>query len=354
MSSSIITQQSTGLATETQDGLVSTGAQTFAGNKTFTGSVDTYSASADPIISFYRPSNGVGVGIGRMWWSGNNAASARVDYSRINTEIESNTTGSHGGRMLFMTATSGTVTEQMRIESNGDIVMGVSSPTKYTNVNLYLKGGISLGGPGDFGGALGLAPHCGSGNFSFYNNMPGTGNKLFSIENNGIVNFRNNFAYFTPSQAAASGDRLIVSANGTSTGGGYFYYNSGNTYGVISDKRIKNDIEDLTKTDAIDFIKELRPVTYSIKSDIENKKVCGFIAQEVLIAAKNEAQKNIVSKHETYDETIEDCPLIGVSDHSITPNIVSALQVLIKKTEELSAKNDALEARLAALENNNG
>jgi len=39
MASSIITQQITGLATETQDGLVSTGAQTFAGDKTFTGSV---------------------------------------------------------------------------------------------------------------------------------------------------------------------------------------------------------------------------------------------------------------------------------------------------------------------------
>ena len=350
MSSSVITQQSTGLATETQPGLVGTDAQTFAGNKTFTGSVDAYSTSADPIISFYRPSNGVGVGIGRMWWSGNNAASARVDYSRISTEIESNTTGSHGGRILFMTATSGTVTEKMRIDSTGDLLINQTSATKYVGCKLYINGGFILGGSGDFGNSTGLAPHCGSGNFRFYNNMPGTGNQLFTIENNGTVNFRNSFAYFVPSQAAASGDRLIVSANGTSTGGGYFYYNSGNTYGVISDRRIKNDIEDLTKTDAIDFIKELRPVTYSIKSDIENKKVCGFIAQEVLIAAKNEAQKNIVSKHETYDETIEDCPLIGVSDHSITPNIVSALQVLIKKTEELSAKNEELVARIAALE----
>jgi hypothetical protein len=35
MSSSVITQQSTGLATDTQPGLVGTGAQTFAGDKTF-------------------------------------------------------------------------------------------------------------------------------------------------------------------------------------------------------------------------------------------------------------------------------------------------------------------------------
>ena len=37
--SSIIKQQSSGLATETQDGLVSTGTQTFGGDKTFSGNV---------------------------------------------------------------------------------------------------------------------------------------------------------------------------------------------------------------------------------------------------------------------------------------------------------------------------
>lgn len=41
MSSSVITQQSSGLATETQPGLVSIDAQSFAGNKTFSGNVFT-------------------------------------------------------------------------------------------------------------------------------------------------------------------------------------------------------------------------------------------------------------------------------------------------------------------------
>ncbi len=40
MASSIITQQSTGLATDTQPGLVGTGAQTFAGNKTFVDGIN--------------------------------------------------------------------------------------------------------------------------------------------------------------------------------------------------------------------------------------------------------------------------------------------------------------------------
>lgn len=46
MSSSIITQQSTGLATETQSGLVGTGAQSFAGNKTFSGSTIAFTGTS--------------------------------------------------------------------------------------------------------------------------------------------------------------------------------------------------------------------------------------------------------------------------------------------------------------------
>lgn len=46
MSSSVITQQSTGLATETQSGLVSTDAQSFAGNKTFSGTTIAFTGTS--------------------------------------------------------------------------------------------------------------------------------------------------------------------------------------------------------------------------------------------------------------------------------------------------------------------
>lgn len=45
MSSSVITQQSSGLATETQSGLVSTGTQSFAGNKTFSGTTIAFTGT---------------------------------------------------------------------------------------------------------------------------------------------------------------------------------------------------------------------------------------------------------------------------------------------------------------------
>lgn len=53
MGSSVIKQQSTGLATTTQPGLVSTAAQTFAGDKTFNGNIFTPNRPA-----FYALSSG--------------------------------------------------------------------------------------------------------------------------------------------------------------------------------------------------------------------------------------------------------------------------------------------------------
>jgi len=46
MSSSVIKQQSSGIATETQSGLVSTGTQSFAGNKTFSGTTIAFTGTA--------------------------------------------------------------------------------------------------------------------------------------------------------------------------------------------------------------------------------------------------------------------------------------------------------------------
>ena len=46
MSSSVITQQSTGLATEAQSGLVSTDTQSFAGNKTFSGTTIAFTGTS--------------------------------------------------------------------------------------------------------------------------------------------------------------------------------------------------------------------------------------------------------------------------------------------------------------------
>jgi hypothetical protein len=145
-----------------------------------------------------------------------------------------------------------------------------------------------------------------------------------------------------------SWDRLIICANSVNTGGGYFFYNQGNAYGAISDRRTKNSIENLPEEDAINFVMNLRPVTF--KMNEIDKFSCGFIAQEVLGAAQNEAQKNITPKHEEYDDNNPESPLLGIADHQITPNVVSTIQYLFNELIEKQRQIQSLEVRLKALE----
>lgn len=145
-------------------------------------------------------------------------------------------------------------------------------------------------------------------------------------------------------------DRLIICANSVNTGGGYFFYNQGNAYGVISDRRIKTNIESMPTEDAIRFIKQLNPVTFGYKDNKDVGRVCGFIAQEVLAAAETEPFKNIVPNHEQYDESKQDCPYLGVSDHSITPSVIAAVQHLLTTVEKQQKAIESLEGRIKALE----
>lgn len=143
-------------------------------------------------------------------------------------------------------------------------------------------------------------------------------------------------------------DRLIICANSVDVNGGYFFYNQGNAYGVISDRRTKNTIIPLSEYDAVTFIRELKPVTFKMNGI--DRVSCGFVAQDVLKAAKNDAQKNITPNHETYDETNLNCPLLGVSDHSMTPNIVSTIQYLMKIIDSQQKNIESLESRLKTIE----
>lgn len=103
-----------------------------------------------------------------------------------------------------------------------------------------------------------------------------------------------------------------------------------------SDIRLKENVENLDQ--GLDFINNLRPVKYTYKSEAESPIVnYGLIAQEVRPFV--DANTNIVNGEET--ET-----------NFLSIEYIQFISPLIKAVQELSAKNDALEARLAALEGN--
>lgn len=103
-----------------------------------------------------------------------------------------------------------------------------------------------------------------------------------------------------------------------------------------SDARLKENIEEIEN--GLDLINNLRPVKYTYISEAESPIInYGLIAQEVRPFV--EENSNIVNGQETEDEYL-------------SLEYIQFIAPLIAAVKELSAKNEALEARLAALEGN--
>jgi hypothetical protein len=116
--------------------------------------------------------------------------------------------------------------------------------------------------------------------------------------------------------------------------GSVYTNGSATTYGTTSDYRLKNSVAPLNS--GIATVAALKPVTYKWNAD--NSDGEGFIAHELqeVIPHAVTGEKDAVND----DGSIKPQ---GVDYSKIVVHIVAAIQ-------ELSAKNDALEARLAALE----
>jgi hypothetical protein len=105
---------------------------------------------------------------------------------------------------------------------------------------------------------------------------------------------------------------------------------------VTSDARDKTNINPIPH--GLEFVQQLNPVSYNFKKSRENdtphgNKRYGFLAQDILAL---EGDDNVIIDNEQADH-------LKYQGEALVP-------VLVKAIQELSAKNDALEARLAALE----
>jgi trimeric autotransporter adhesin len=127
------------------------------------------------------------------------------------------------------------------------------------------------------------------------------------------------------------------------------------SWATVSDERYKKDIVD--STTGLSFINALRPRTFKYRTlgelpetfrayEANSTKVFknsetnhGFIAQEIKAAI--DADASIKDGFRLWDDR---------EDGSQEVAEAALIPVLVKAIQELSAKNDALEARLAALE----
>jgi hypothetical protein len=146
------------------------------------------------------------------------------------------------------------------------------------------------------------------------------------------------------SQASSASvtDELVIGGNvGKGAATGFIAYtcyqgNNSANWAVVSDQRIKENIAPVTG--ALDTINALNPVTFDYI--LTGKKDVSFIAQEYM--------KVLPDQVGTHAASPEEKELTGSDElYNINPNLVP---YLVKAIQELSAKNEALEARLAKLE----
>ena len=165
---------------------------------------------------------------------------------------------------------------------------------------------------------------------------------------------------------------LTVFRSSASATYGYFDTNTG-LWGSTSDARLKKDIKTIDLNLSKQFIMGISPVTYRlIEEDIASKNL-GFIAQDVLLNAKTESQKNIVSNWKVYEEAMSrgEEPMeqwedqndkdsngnpkkklrksyLGVSPTGFIPEIIGAVQLMNKENEELKLQISQQQAQMQA------
>jgi hypothetical protein len=201
--------------------------------------------------------------------------------------------------LLFYTAANNTTTtgtERARITSGGDVLIGQTSQSFSGNGRLSVLGSNTA-----------YAASIGS---------PSNGGSYFYVD-------------LRTSAGVQTG--AILSGNGTNT-----------SYNTSSDYRLKENIAPMTG--ALDTVAQLKPCTYTWK--VNGSTGQGFIAHELqeVVPECVTGEKDAV---ETYiDEDGNEQTRIkpqGIDTSFLVATLTAAIQ-------ELSAKNDALEARIAALE----
>jgi len=209
---------------------------------------------------------------------------------------------------------------RMVIDSSGNVGIGTTSPNK--KLEVYLNSATAVNAIfGSASGAISTLTFSDLGGLQGYTSTAAAATKNIVLQPAGgevlVAGTTDNGAY-------------NLQCNGTGVWGAGAYVNG-------SDERIKEDIEPIAS--GLDVVEKLNPVTYRYKENWSKDQSVqtGFIAQELLTALDGQVYVDGVVQQ-------------GGSEGYYSVAYQNIIPILTKAIQELSAKNDALEARIATLE----
>lgn len=288
-----------------------------------------FSADGSPLHQIFQKSRGASVGtntavqindnLGAIVWQGANGTSYN-SAAAITCEVDQ-TPGLNDmpARLVFSTTPDGTfgVVERMRITNSGNVGIGTTAPTSLLTVGdgTGLKGIVVNGANSGTGGGCAFTWQNGS-------------NPIIAIGNASAI-----------LGGAYSGAPLIYNGSGLAyrilnitSGVGTHFMKWSNSTGDwtydTSSARYKDNIEDGSY--GLAEVLAMRPVAFTYKAEPDRHDV-GFIAEEMVNVVPEVVAKNIEGEPD------------AISYDRLT-------SVLCKAIQELNAKVEALEARIAALE----
>jgi hypothetical protein len=337
--------------------------------------------------------------MGVITFNGNDGTNFE-EGARIEAQVDG-TPGANDmpGRLVFSTTADGaaTPTEKMRISSNGNVGIGSDAPDSrfvirshsgvsntpifkiehpsndadfaisglydtdgnitYLGSNLYYNSSYAVArfDTGKPSSGISLSGRTGNGEITFLTGTA-TATERMRIGVDGLIQAYGLGNSIIAASAQAAGTTFATficrhSASSTTTGTTSFQVmtngnaqNTNNSYGAISDIKLKENIVDANSQ--WDDLKALRVRNYNFKEGQTHTQL-GLIAQEVELVSPG-----LVSESPDRDEDGND---LGTVTKSVNYSVlymkaVKALQEAMTRIETLEATNASLEARLAALE----
>jgi len=344
-----------------------------------TGTATTNSAARSLMLATDSTSFALGVGGGITFRAKYNTAGNYFDAANIKGIKENATDGNFAGAMVFTTSPNGgSPTERMRIDSSGNVGIGITPPA-YDTYNTLTVQNMSLASFSNGDNRIVGNAYYQSSNWKYQNTAPAvfqsvecangifvwsrapsgtagtniTWSELMRLDTSGnlLVGTTSATAKLTTSassgtifavDASSSNDALMRwTASGVSkayaywtpgtdrlymvTGStnGLYLANGGTSWTAASDERVKENL--IPITDAVEKVNTLRAVTGNYINDTTKKSKAFLIAQDVLSVFP-----------EAVDTTNQD--EYGLNYTDIIPLLVAAIK-------ELNAKIEALEAQ---------
>jgi hypothetical protein len=214
------------------------------------------------------------------------------------------------GELGFYTSPfNSNVAEAMRIDQNGNVGIGITSPDSKLRVDDTANKTILAGV---------------NSNASF------SSNGIFLQLSRNTTN--NSFYAMSYYNAGAGSYKFRVADSGNVT-------NTNNSYGAISDEKLKENIIDATPK--LEKLKQVRIVNFNFIND--NQKQIGVIAQEL-----ENIFPNMVEETPDKDEDGKD---LNTTTKQVKYSVF--VPILIKALQEQETKIEELEARITTLEANN-